>query len=460
MKFAKCLTLFLLLLVPTLSEEYTVERILELVKDCSDDIAVADLEYAAGLEEVKFYKSEAMPQVSLDGGLSAALYSLNSQSMLFLKTFVPKEEHIGGIIGNWAINLQQPLVTFGKVFNALKIARVRNEFLEDKRQLDKDLYYLSVIQAFGNVFRAQSNIKLAEKSVDFNDKLLTRIRIDLEIGSGIKRDSLRTQAQVFKAESDLIKAQSEYRIAIKRIANLTELDISNNDQFIYNKSGWASETAHKAKDSVSLEFKLKEYESYILKYNAEYEKGKLFPSISLIGRINSDINRPTNDDVKAALSSDYSSDSTSPSPFQYTIPDYFDILHPEYWNFTIGVQMTWNIFDGRRSVASYRKSRYEYEKSERKLKILREENRATIQEAYEALITLEQVTKAVDLQVKTLQSALDQLNIDFQSGFVDYKTILETEQQLLDVQRLLNELYMQRLLAVAQYKITQGIPLL
>jgi outer membrane protein TolC len=367
--------------------------------------------------------------------------------------YVPDKDHIGGVIGNWAINLQQPLVTFGRVFNALKIARVRDEFLEDKRQLDKDLFYLSVIQAFGNVFRAQSNIKLAEKSVDFNDKLLARIRIDLETGGGIKRDSLRIQAQVFKAESDLIKAQSGYRIAIKRLANLTELDISNNDLFIYNKSGWASTPTYETKDSVSLEYKLREYESYILKYNAEYEKGKLFPSINLTGRMNSDINRPTNKDIRDQLSS-------SSSGFEYRIPDYFDILDPHYWNFMIGIQMTWNIFDGRRSIASYRKSRYDFERTERKLKILREENKTMIKEAYEALITLEQVTKASDLQVETLRSTLDQLNIDFQGGFVDYKTILETEQQLLDAQRMLNELYLQRLLAVAQYKITLGLPLL
>ena len=50
---------FFLLITGTLSaqedssfthEEYSLERILELVKDCSDDIAVADLAYAAGLE--------------------------------------------------------------------------------------------------------------------------------------------------------------------------------------------------------------------------------------------------------------------------------------------------------------------------------------------------------------------------------------------------------------------------
>lgn len=461
--------IFLLLLITGFSyaqedssfvhEEYSIERILELVKDCSDDIAVADLEHAAGLEEVKFYQAEAMPQISFNSNISYLSQSLRSQALTgneIIKLF----DRLDGAIVNWNLSLYQPLLTFGRMFNALKMATVRKELLRDVRDLKKDLYYLSVLQAYSKVYVAQNNVVITQKSLDYAEKLLKRIKVDILSGSGIRRDSLRIQAMVFGAQSELEMAQSSLKIALQRLEKLTELKMPSGTKIVYDQYGWASDVPGGTEESRSLESKVKENETQILLLNSEYERSTILPSFSLVGGVSNEFMVPdTNGMTQKYI--DYLEMTEQPVPeiIDFGLPEFADYFDPDFVNFTIGVQLTWNIFDGRRSIAKYRQSRINFEKADRELKILNEENEEAIEEAKSILNTLKKTRKAVLLQLESAAAAFDQVQDDYQSGFVDYTMMIDMERQLREAEKGLSEINIQWLLAVAQYKIALGIPL-
>lgn len=455
-------TLFLFLLVISISnaeEEYSIERIFELVKDCSDDIAVVDLEYAAGLEDVKFYQAEAMPQISFNTGASYISQSMKSQAMTgneIIKLF----DRLNGAALNWNLSLYQPLITFGRVFNALKMATVRKELLRDIRDFKKDLYYLSVLQAYSKVYIAQNNVTIAQKSLTTAEKLLKRITIDLLSGNATRRDSLRVQAMVFRAQSELEMAQSSHRIAFNRLAKLTELTMPPGTVIIYDEYGWASDAPKESETDKNLGCKIKENESLILLLNSEYERSSILPLVSLVGGISNEYMIPDTSGLTKKYLDYLEQKGQSVSGFEtLDLPEYSDYFNPDYVNYMIGIQLTWNIFDGRRSIAKYHQARINFEKAERELKILSEENEEAIEEAKDLLSSLKRTRKAVLLQLESANAAFNQIQDDYQNGFVDYITMLDVERELREAEKKVNEIHIQRLLAVAQYKIALGIPL-
>lgn len=446
-RYKKIVCILLSLLFILYAEEFTLEKILLSVEGCSDDISVAQMEYEIGQEDVLFYRSEALPQATFNTGLS---YVARSATAMGFKEALERtgldNTHADGVSLNWALSVRQPVFSFGRVLDALKMASVRKESLEDQIRLKKDIFYISVIKGFSDVFLAQASIEIAHKSINYHNKLLKKIKEDLLTGNGIKRDSLTVQAQVYKAESELEIAKSKYKIAMRRLSKLTEISFQPSEtKLVYNKSGWASRVPQKKEETKSFEIRLKEYESLLMKYNADYEKGALFPSVYLISNISNDLLKARDDDVKAFLKPQ---------------PDYVDYFNPEYFNYAIGLQISWNIFDGRRSQAKARKARLNFEKTDRALKIAREENEEQINEAKDGIEVLEKGEKAVLLQLEALNSAIKQINIDYTDGFADYTTILDLERQLREAENYLNQIFMQRLFAVAQFKFASGLTLL
>ena len=150
---------------------------------------------------------------------------------------------------------------------------------------------------------------------------------------------------------------------------------------------------------------------------------------------------------------------TVPEDLSFELPKFSDYFNDDYVNYTIGLQLTWNIFDGRRSIAKYRQARINFEKADRELKILNEENEEAIEEARSLIHTLKKTRKAVLLQIESARAAFDHVQDDYTNGFVDYTTLIETERQLREAEKGLSEMNIQKLLTVAQYKIALGIPL-
>jgi multidrug efflux system outer membrane protein len=144
--------------------------------------------------------------------------------------------------------------------------------------------------------------------------------------------------------------------------------------------------------------------------------------------------------------------------FPIAVPKVSSYFDPDYINWAIGLQLSWTIFDGRRSWATYRKTRIEAEKADREYDKKLEENAATIREARDALEVLTQNAEAARLGLSAARSAFEQAQRDYELGTEDITTLLAVEAEMLNAELAVEQLRANRVLAVATLRLALGVP--
>lgn len=444
-------------------ESYSLEDLFAIAAKQSDDIKLANIEYAMGKEEVKFYQSEAMPNINFVSGANYVSQSTKSQAMTGgeMMQLFPRLE---GYSLNWNTSLKQPLITFGKVFSALRVAKLRKKSIKEILQLRKDTFYMSVIQAYSAAYLAQNTLKINEKAAAYSKKLLARMEKEANGGSIAKRDLLRIQALAKKDEAEVVMARSQKKIAYRRLANLTGLSTPESYELTFKEN---SPFLLSAPDETgtSLEFTLKRYESLIYKNNISYERSKLFPSVYLTGGITNQFMIPDTTDMTSKYTNYMIAtgqlDTASASSFSlpFTIPEVSDYFNSEYFNYSIGLQVSWTIFSGRRLTSGYQQAKLKWKKSELELKKLKEKNETEIHEARDIIEVVSQNMEAVALQLKAANKAFEQANQDYMNGYADITTLLDIEKEQREAEKLMNQIRIQKILAISGLKIAVGEPI-
>lgn len=447
----KLLLIIPMLLISTFAEEYTIEDILTKVKDCSDDIAIAEIEYAIGKRNAEMTRSEALPNISFSTGVGYAglantlLYPLPSSDTLIT--------HLHGATINWSLDVNQPIMTFGGALNALKISKISDTLFNSTKDLAKEIFYLTVVATFDSTFSAQNELKIAERSLKFAERNLEKTRISLELGNAIPRDTLTAVSKVYQEKSVYIRALSNYEVQLKRLAELTEITMDpQNTKLAYSGNGWLS-ALEKSTSANSAAIKIKENEVAMRKLRIAYQRSKLLPSIYLNAGLNNSFMIPNQDraekDIKDAGGELFPG-------FKLSNADISDYANPDYVNYNIGAQLVWNIFDGKRSISTYKMIMLEHEKSERELKILREKTNNDEKVVYKGYEAICKALEAAEVGYQAAQLAYASVSEDMNDGFVDYLTFLEVEKGLDQAEKAVATLQMQKLLLVSQYRFTTG----
>jgi len=439
-------------------ETYNLQDILSSASQKTDELEIIDAEYEAGTQQVNFYRAEAYPFVTLSSGAGygyQSIEALKSSMDAGPGQYRPENgsqnndtgasspappgnenTHQGAYQMNWNLSLRQPLFTFGKVTGALALAKVQGKILAESKQLQTDLYYLSVTQAFSTNFLAQENVLIAQKTYETAHRLLQRMKIESEGGAVSKLELLRIEGRMRKAEADLHMAKAEHDGAMRRLARLADLELDTN--FILSFSDADNEFSIPAGENVkgNTEYELKELQGDFLEKQLKIERSGFFPSVYLAGSVN---NNQT-----------FHQDSSIESK---------NLFNPDHFNYTIGVQLTWNIFDGMRTLSRYRQVRADQKRVSYELNQVEEKKTIAVQETRDALVAVAKSREAVTMQKKAAARAFTQAEEDFQNGYVSATDLLEIEQELRRAEFGENQLHMQELLTIAQLKLLLGIPL-
>jgi outer membrane protein len=139
------------------------------------------------------------------------------------------------------------------------------------------------------------------------------------------------------------------------------------------------------------------------------------------------------------------------------IPVSTDFFNPDLINYSIGIELSWNIFDGKRSFARYRQAKQQEKATFLELEQLERENRNEIQEIKNQISVADNSIEAYRLQFEASQKALKQADIDFQDGFIDAISYLEIEQEYRNAALNLDNQRLRRLLLQAQLRVALGL---
>lgn len=344
---------------------FSIDNILATANKNATALKIIETKTAASYAEVEIYRSEAFPNISFGSGVAAVSQSLKANAAQSTAAF-QSIDRINGYNFNWALSLHQPLITFGKVSSALKLAKIRDCSLKDSRRLDRDLFYLRVIHEFSEAYLSQFDLTIHEKTLARSELLAQRVRSEFESGRSIRSDLLRIEAMVQQNKAQLIAEQSRLQTTWNRLKQTISLQDTTPAHLVINDHSPLSvmpTTANKGPGS--LQSSLKQNEAALYKQQARYLRSNFFPSINLTGSINNQFTTIDTNGLIEKLNKSLAQQGVAITPDQFSElnpkPDkYFDA---DFFNYLIGLQLSWNIFDGKRSLSQYRQAKLKAEQA-------------------------------------------------------------------------------------------------
>lgn len=461
---------------------YPLEQIFAIAQSNAKQLQIIDTKIEAGYAEVASYRANAMPYVSLGSNVSYVAQSYETQKMqqaMMMPLFsTPTSEnsletqpttstsaledlhHLRGLTYNWSLTLQQPLVTFGKVSAALKLARIRNCTLKDQKQLETDMFYLRVMREFMDAYLAQLDVEINKAALERSQQLQKRLSVDFSAGRAIRRELLRVDALVHNDRVNLITANNVHTTSLKRLLQTINFGDSETVILELDKNGSLSRQPPPSGPG-SLQLSLKRNETAMYKQQAKRLRSMLFPSIDLVGSIgNQFMSIDTSGLIRKFVSADIPPEGYTQlaKAFDDANPGPEDFFNPDFFNYSIGLQLTWTLFDGFRTSSQYRQSKLYAKQSLLEYEEMIKEEKIAIEEAKNQVVTVDSTISAVLLQQQAAKQALEQTEQDYKDGMTDFTTLLDTDKEYRTATRLVHGLKMQRVLAMAQLRVVLGLP--
>ncbi|MBN2289425.1 MAG: TolC family protein [Candidatus Glassbacteria bacterium] len=105
------------------------------------------------------------------------------------------------------LNLHQPLFTWGKVSNAVKLANLGIDEVDLQLETTRQDVAFQVTGAYYDVLLAGEKVTVYEKSIEVQQRYLKQTRDYLEVGDATRLDLLRAESQLAATEPGLLQAR-------------------------------------------------------------------------------------------------------------------------------------------------------------------------------------------------------------------------------------------------------------
>lgn len=191
--------------------QLTVEQAVRLAIEQNRDVRKAREQVDALRGKIREVKSQAFPQVKLEGGM----LRFRDPSFLNSSSFdkIPPEFKNAltadpANLFNYGVSVSQPLYTAGKVGTAVRLANLEAEGVEADRDAVEQTVCFEVVRAFYDLLLAEERVTVARETVEQRRKHLEVVKSRFEAGDATEVDVLRSQVNLANAEPDLIRARN------------------------------------------------------------------------------------------------------------------------------------------------------------------------------------------------------------------------------------------------------------
>lgn len=445
-----CVALLVMILIPAstagreaaASEEtplvLTLDRAIALALGQNRDILIAAQDRSKAEAQISEVRSGALPALDL-----SAAYTRNIQKpVLFLPPNSPinptnstAEFELGSNNAyDIAASLSQTLYN-RRVGIALDLAETYRDYAREAYRGTEQSVTLTVKKAFYGVL-------LAEKLVEANRQGLEIVRANFEDiesqyrhGTAAEYDMLRAEVEVANTEPLLISAENNLELAKNSLKNLCSLSIDQEIEaqgdFTFEEiPGTDVERARREAPSNNIVIRELSLNQTMQEKNISVERAGWFPTLSLVGGY---------------------SWQTQDNSFQ---------LNRYQWAQTssLGLILSFPLFDGARTSARVREARSEYEKS--RLARLKAEESLVIQ-IESAELRMAEAKKRVQGQEKSIAQARRAVHIAqtrFTNGVGTQLELLDSQVALTRAQTNYAQAVYDYLVAKADWQFAVGLP--
>ena len=243
-----------------------------------------------------------------------------------LKSMVPSEDpYYSYAVG---VKVTQPLVTFGKVSTALRMASTYDRITTANATSQQQTIQQNVADAWFTAVLARARLEATEKSVARQVEVLATLERNFALGSGQKAQVLQAKTRLIQTRQSIVTARSgaaASRKALNRLLSRPADDTSALDTAGLSQFEAMAVPAHEVLVQEAYknrkDLRTMEESSALLKDMTFIKKATYYPTIGLQG----------------AFGFDYASQNAS---------DATKLLKWSSRDWSIGVGMSWTIFDG------------------------------------------------------------------------------------------------------------------
>jgi len=308
-----------------------------------------------------------------------------------------------------------------------------------------------VINQFIQTYTRQFDYIIATQSLNRSERIYQRTLLDFETGRVSKRELLRTQASLEGDRALLLSSSSNRALSIRKLNILIGLKDSEDYLLVLDTVGSFLKVPSQYSGE-NLQIVQKRLEADFNTYLRKNAWSSFFPSLNLFGSIFNEFMAVDTSGLTEMIIGETEAGEIIPE-----IPVSSDFFNPDLINYSIGLELSWNIFDGKRSFARYRQAKKQEKATFLELEQIERENRNQIQEVKDQISVTDNAIEAYRLQFEASQKALQQADSDFQDGFIDAITYLEIEQEYHNAALNLDNQKLRRLLLQAQLRVALGL---
>ncbi len=310
-----------------------------------------------------------------------------------------------------------PIWLGGKLRTAVDLTKKEVKAAKEQLKKDENAVIYNVVRAYYSVLTAKAFVETAQLAVRDAEKHLKDAETVYKAGIGLKSDVLRAKVYLEQMEENLVKAKSNYSVALRALAvamgEFPKGEISVEGDLTYKPFNFnldeLIETAIKNRPELK-ELKVRLSQT---KDMEKLAKADFLPQVGAFGEV-------------------FSADDTAP-------------WNKENSSWAVGVRASINLFSGGEKLYRLRKSRIA------RLKVKEYEERAKKGIAFEvskAYYNFISAKKRVDLARAAIASAQESLRIVEKR----YKNGLATITELLDTQTALNQARSNYVAALSAYR--------
>lgn len=392
------------------SEEYSLEDLYRIALERSEKIKISG-------EEV--YISES----GKDKALSALLpkfsafwdYTRYTEQKFFTQAVTPFVIQPQYSI-TWGLRLDQSVSLSGREITAFKISQKNIEKSRYDFSAMREEYLFEVSSAYYDVLRAKSAVEIAKTSVDRLAKHRDAAATRLKVGEVTKTALLRAQAELSGAQSELVKAENNLKLAMAILARLVGLSedyelkevAGSADLAILPPDNGRSTVAHLREIALSERAELKAIglQKKIADDQVKYARGTFWPTLSIEGVYSRLKNEPS-----------------SPFFINETIYGVLNLNFP--------------FFEGGLRKAEVRESEARQRQAGLALEDLKKDITIEVENAYLDFVTQKGVLKSLEDQLIFAKDNYNAVSRQFEFGFADSIEVMDANTLLVTAEKQL-----------------------
>jgi outer membrane protein len=390
----------------------TVDDAIAIALEAQPTIQATLYDYAAARARVREAFAPLLPQLS---GSASAVRShtsvLPTSTTVSNRVFVVSRQPADTFLAQ--VQLSQLLFDFGKTMAATQVARKLAEVSAEGVELQRQAIALTVKEAYTNILLAQRLIRVQEQAVERAELNLSSAKGFYDVGTQPLSTVVRAEVDVANAKVDLINARNALRTArvalntALAIDASTETEIQDNLEYQPTTLDRAALRAEALRQSP--EYRQARLQSSAAEAGVQQASRNFLPNINGIG-------------------------SYGGSQLE---------LNP---NWSLGLQFSWNIFDGGNLIAAYDEAKANLGAASARVKVA---ELTLIQNLEQAEISVEAAQQRIEAARVLIASSQENFRLAQGRFDVGVGTILE----LTDAQLALTQAQNTEAQALADYHI-------